>query len=96
MLKKFPYMISNKTYNVRIIRCVCSKCVPRTSGAGSLSWYCDHVGEMFEVDDYQYSPTDFWHIIGMPQKPNDGCWIQKKDTEIVYIDATLPSSLFEV
>jgi len=89
--------MSHKTYNVKIVKCSCSKCVPRKIGEpGSFSWYCNYVGKMFEVDDYEYSPKEYWHIVGKPQQPSKGCWISKKDTEIIYIDDKLPLSLFVI
>jgi hypothetical protein len=86
---KWPY----KPLKVRIIKCECGKC---KKGSNALSWYCNHIGEVYLVDDYEHSPKDFYHIIGQPMRPNDGCWIVKKDTEIVWIDEEISQSLFEI
>jgi len=86
---------SHKKYRVKIVRCTCSKCLGDKKSY-TFSWYCDKIGDVYEVDDYEHSPEKFWHIIGKPQQADSGCWIRKYDTEIVVVDDRLPLSLFEI
>lgn len=85
-------MLNDKYQKVKLVKCGCAKCLP---GSRQISWYCKHIGKIYSVEDYKFNPELYWHIIGTPHDSNDGSWLQKKDTEIVWFD-NIPQSLFEI